>query len=580
MSEANHDSPTAAAPRLPVRTALIVVILQWVLIYSFARWGSTNVQNFIGLALVPVITSLILVGWWLRAKAVPRKDRFGGLALVAVLLALVVLVQPNQGIFMLAYALPVTLTALVLLFAVTFPLAWPPRRWAALLLVFLCAGYFATQRVETIGGNLYPVIAWRWSPDAEARSAALAKEITQGTATLPAAITPSDWPAFRGPNRDNRVLGVQFATDWTATPPKELWRKEVGPAWSSFALVGDYLFTQEQRGEEEFVTCHEASTGKEVWSNRVSARFEDAMGLGPRATPAYDRGKLFAVGATGTFQCLDAATGSVLWTQDLSGDGGKDFPLYGFASSPLVVGDLVMVYACGAGKKLLTAYDIATGTEAWTAAADTRGYSSPQLSVIDGQPQVLLAHSKGLQSFAPASGAMLWAHDWPYNTYPRCTQPAVSEDGLVLVGTSGETGARYIDVSYTDDTWQAKEAWTNNKFRPYFNDGVYHEGHFYGFDGNRLNCIDLKTGEAKWQGSRYGGQIIVIADMDLLLILGEKGEVALVSATPDAFTEVSTFKVLTGKTWNHPVVRDGRLYVRNSAEMACFELPGATTSAG
>lgn len=576
MADLSSDATgSVATPRLRVRLPLVAVVLQWGLIYAFARWGSTNVQNFIGLALVPIITALLLVGWWLWAKAVPLRERLAGLVLLALTLAAVVIVQPNQGVFMLAYALPVTLSILVLYLALSGALPWPARRWGALALLLLSTGYFALQRVDTVGGNLYPVTAWRWSPNAAERSAALAQSESHGTATLPAALTKADWPGFRGPNRDNRVLGVRFATDWSATPPREVWRHAVGPAWSSFALVGDYLFTQEQRGDEEFVTCYEADSGNEVWSNRVAARFEDAMGLGPRSTPSYDRGKLFAIGATGTFQCLDAAKGTVLWTQDLSGDGGKDFPLYGFASSPLVVGDLVLAYACGAGKKCLTAYDIATGSAVWTAAAGTRGYSSPQLSTLDGQLQVLLANNLGLQSFMPETGSILWAHDWPFNTYPRCTQPAVSEEGRVLVGTSGETGARFIDVMDTDDTWQTKEVWTNSKFRPYFNDGVYHKDHFYGFDGNRLNCIDLKTGEARWQGDRYGGQILLIADMDLLLILGEKGDAILVSATPDGFTEVTRFKALTGKTWNHPVVSNGRLYVRNAAEMACFELPGA-----
>lgn len=573
------SDPVTSTPPLRVRTALVVVVVQWALIYGFARWGSTNVQNFIGLALVPLVSSLILVVWWLRTKSVPWKERLLGLALVATTLAGVVQVQPNQGIFMLAYALPVMLTGLVLLFAVTLTLSWPARRWAALLLIAVCTAHFGMQRVDSIGGNLYPIIAWRWSPNAEERSAALTASAAHGTAALPAALTAADWPGFRGAARDNRVLGVSFSTDWAATPPKEVWRHEIGPAWSSFAQVGNYLYTQEQRGEEEFVTCYDAGTGKEVWSNRVTARFEDAMGLGPRATPTYDRGKLFAIGATGTFQCLDASNGQVLWTQDISTDGGKSFPLYGYASSPLVVGERVVLYACGAGKKTLSAFDIATGQEAWSAAADTRGYASPQLSILDGVPQILLPNNLGLQSFQPETGEELWTHDWPFGTYPRCTQPAVSDDGLVIVGTSGETGTRYIDVIKTDDTWVSKEAWTNNKFRPYFNDGVYHEGHFYGFDGNRMNCIDLATGEAKWQGERYGGQIIVIADMDLLLILGEKGKLVLVNATPDAFAEVTEFKALTGKTWNHPVIANGKLFVRNAEEMACFELTGFQTNA-
>ena len=393
-------------------------------------------------------------------------------------------------------------------------------------------------------------------------------------AALPAAPAESkagaDWPGFRGPNRNGIVTGVQIKTDWSASPPVELWRRPIGPGWSSFAVHGDFLYTQEQRGDEEVVACYKASTGQPVWKHRDTARFwESNAGAGPRATPTLSKGRVYTLGGTGIVNVLDAGNGAVVWSRNAASDTGAKVPIWGFAGSPLVVGDVVIAAASGA----LVAYDLATGNPRWLGPKGGEGYSSPQVLTIDGVPQVLLLSGSGLTSVASADGKVLWEHAW--KGYP-IVQPAQTADGDVLISVSDSSGTRRIAVAHGLGGWTVQERWTSIGLKPYFNDFVVHKGHAFGFDGSILACIDLQDGKRKWKGGRYGnGQLVLLPDQDLLLVLSEEGELALVRATPDQFTELARFPALEGKTWNHPVLVGDLLLARNGVQMAAFRLPVA-----
>ncbi len=197
-------------------------------------------------------------------------------------------------------------------------------------------------------------------------------------------------------------------------------------------------------------------------------------------------------------------------------------------------------------------------------------YSSPHLLTIDGVAQILMLYETGVASVAPADGTLPWEHQWPGF---RIVQPALTADGDVLI-CSERTGTRHLAVSTGPGGWTAKERWTSTALKPYFSDFVVHDGHAFGFDGSILACIDLEDGERKWKGERYGhGQLVLLADQDLLLVVSEHGELALVWATPDMFTELARFPAIEGKTWNHPVLVGDLLLARNSQEMAAFRLP-------
>lgn len=570
------NPPRASGP-VRIWPAVLIALIHLMVAFGFSRLSTTNIQNAIALGGVPLAATLLYGLWWLFASRTPLLDRFVGLGVFLAGAGAIVFSQQTsgRGAMLLALALPALTYGLVIVLVLTYALRWPVRRWV--LVAFLAAGAatFCAMRVDSIGGDLAPVTAWRWTPTAAVRSAALPHLDTQRTAMLPEQADAADWPAFRGARRDGRVSGVRISSDWS-NPPRELWRREIGSAWSSFILVGDYLFTQEQRGAEELVSCYEADTGAPVWHNRIAAEFEDAMGLGPRATPTFADGRLYTLGGTGILQCLDAATGESLWQRDVALDAGTRVPGYGFSGSPLVTETLVVVFTAGGEGNSVLAYQRGNGEVVWRAGTRTSGYASPQLEVVAGVQQVLMVSDAGIEAFEIENGATLWEHHWQISTNPRCVQPVVMNGAQVMFGGTGVSGSRLLRVTQQHNDWTVEEQWTTRRFRPYFNNGVLHKRHYYGYDGERVGCLDMETGERRWSGERYSGQLLLLEDMDMLLVLSEAGYVALVEATPERYNEVARFKALTGKTWNHPVVARNRLFVRNAREAACFELPALT----
>jgi outer membrane protein assembly factor BamB len=354
----------------------------------------------------------------------------------------------------------------------------------------------------------------------------------------------------------------------------ELWRRPLDPGWSSFAVDGDLLYTQEQRGDDEVVSCYRLSTGEPVWLHRDAIRFyESNAGAGPRGTPAVRNGRVYALGATGVLNVLDAGNGSVRWSRNAATDTGVAVPGWGIASSPLLIDDIV-VAAVGSQ---LVAYEIHTGERRWLGPKDGEGYSSPHLAMIDGVRQILLLRGSGTISVAPADGTLLWEHKWvPGSLALGIVQPALMPDGDVLIATvdSSELGIRRVAVTKESGGWRVEERWKSRGLKPYFNDFVVHSGHAFGFDGGILASIDLANGERTWKGGRYGyGQVVLLPEQDLLLVLSEEGELALVRASPEKFTELGRVPALEGKTWNHPALVGDTLLVRNGQEMVAFRLP-------
>jgi len=435
--------------------------------------------------------------------------------------------------------------------------------------ILLACGVWMLVRTGGVTGDFQPDLAWRWEKNPEERLLAQSDDEPMALPSAPGAVeTGAGWPSFRGPDRDGIIRGVRIETDWSASPPVELWRRPIGPGWSSFAVRGNLLYTQEQRGEDEVVSCYSVTTGEPVWRHRDTARFwESNGGAGPRGTPTLSDGRVYTFGGTGILNVLDARDGSIVWSRNAASDTDAKLPYWGFSSSPLVVDDLVIVAASGN----LVAYDLAIGDPRWFGqAAGGEGYSSPHLLTIEGIEQILQMSGDGATGVALADGTLLWEHQWPGTPI---VQPALTAAGDVLISTDERSGIRRIAVAHEPDGWTIEERWTSKRLKPYFNDSVIHNGYAYGFDGPRLACIDVEDGMRKWKGGRYGrGQFVLLADQDLLLVLSEKGELALVEAVPGQFTEFARFPAIEGKTWNHPVLVGDILLVRNAQEMAAFRL--------
>jgi outer membrane protein assembly factor BamB len=541
-----------------------------------------------------MLSGLGIFVWWLLFSRVRWLERVAGLVLIVVaiiVLRLTVHVSISNGAMgnlLYVLSLPIFALALAGWAVIAGRFADRARRVALVTGVALACVPFLVVRTAGMS-DAGPEFHWRWTPTPEQRLLAKAEdtvlpvvETPTPTATespapskpdpTPRVVNdaPAEWPGFRGPHRDSIIRGVTIDTDWSTSPPKEMWRRQIGPGWSSFAVRGDVLYTQEQRGDDELVAAYKVSTGQPVWRHRDRVRFwESNGGAGPRATPTVIAGRLYASGATGVLNALDATTGAVLWSHDVAADAKTKVPMWGFASSPLVVDDLVIVAASGT----LAAYDAVTGKLRWVGPHHTGSYSSPHLLTVDGVEQVVLLTPPGAIGVKPGDGTLLWEHKWEGASI---VQPAVLQNGDVLINviaSTGGIGMRRVSLLRDPKGWHVEERWTSTGLKPYFNDFVVHNGHAYGFDGSILACIDIADGTRKWKGGRYGsGQLVLLADQDLLLVLSEEGELALVKATPDQFTEVARFKAIEGKTWNHPVLVHGVLLVRNGEEMAAFRL--------
>lgn len=523
----------------------------------------------------------LILGWWLFFSRAPWSERIGVVLVMAgALYATSRIVHPSIAGGMMRMMLPIVavpILALGLVVAAAASRRWSTgaRRGAIVAGILLVCGAFTILRTGGITADARSDFHWRWTQTPEEKLLAAGGAPALSSVEKPQVTPPiqarakqeARWPGFRGAARDGIVRGATIATNWQTSPPVELWRRPLGPGWSSFAVSGGLFYTQEQRGEDEIVACYNLATGDPVWRHQNAARFyESNAGPGPRGTPTLHDGRVYTFGATGLVNALDALTGAPIWMRDAAADTKKKAPDWGFASSPLVVGDLVIVAATGT----LIAYDRATGEPRWTGPADGGSYSSPHLLEIAGVPQVVLMSKAGATSVTPADGKVLWQHAWPGYAI---VQPAQIADGDLLISTGDRLGAQRIQVSHTNNSWTVTERWTTNRLKAYFNDFVIHRGHAYGFDGGILTCVDLADGKSRWKGGRYGsGQLILLADQEVLIVLAEQGALALVRAKPEAFTELATIKALEGKTWNHPVLAGDVLLVRNDREMAAFRL--------
>jgi outer membrane protein assembly factor BamB len=561
-----------------------ILILQWLIITVPGFIAPATQIQFFGWMIGPLVGAVGLMAWWVFASRIRWADRWLGLVVfIAAGAATAFLSHSSFGIFgVMLYALPTVVTAWVIWLLVTPFLRWPVRRVGLLIVLILAWGCHTLVRNEGVDGSFSAAFRPRWTQTSEQQFLAELEagklgraQAATASSAVPTNAGPDDWPGFRGPNRDGRLTGVRIATDWNAHPPKQLWRHRVGPGWSSFAVVGDRAFTQEQRGENEDVVCYDATTGAELWNHADTARFTETMaGPGPRATPTFHDGKIYVQGATGRLNCIDVATNRVLWSRDIAADSGAQVPTWGFAASPLIFQGVVSVFAGGPDGASVLGYNASSGELAWSAGEGQFSYCSPHPVRMGDVEQIVISTEKGLTAFDPVKGTILWRHSWPLEGgMARVVQPTFFDNSEFLIGTGFGIGTQRVHVAREGDNWTTQEVWTTKTIKPYYNDVVVHQGHAYGFDNNFFTCVSLADGKSKWRARGYGsGQVLLLADQSLLLILSEKGEVALVEAIPEKHSELARFQAIEGKTWNHPVIAHGKLFVRNGEEAACYEL--------
>ena len=457
------------------------------------------------------------------------------------------------------------------------------RRFLASLAIVIYAPLYAAAVVAVLhyafgltyefrGGYIPRLTFWRTIPDYQAveKNRAAQRSVTASIAALP---TNSYWNGFRGPGRDGHYSERNIRTNWPAEGLSPLWRQPSGGGYASFAIADDVAFTIEQRRENETVVAYHLPTGKEIWTRAWPAEFTEPLGGdGPRATPAYDEGRVYALGALGEFQCLDALSGQPLWHTNIVKANDAPQLTYGASASPLIVQSNVIVVPGGRPARCVVAYDKRTGARVWSALDDRAAYSSPMLVNLVSTSQLLVVNRDRAVALEPFTGKLLWEFPWVVlHNNRNIAQPIVVGTNRIFLSAGYGTGCALIEVASTNSTWTVREVWRNKNLKNKFTSSVLWQDHIFGLDEDILTCIDASTGARVWKDGRYGyGQLLLATGQ--LVILSGSGELAVVKASPKDYQELARFSAIRGKTWNHPAFSAGRLMVRNSAEMACFDL--------
>ena len=384
-----------------------------------------------------------------------------------------------------------------------------------------------------------------------------------------------DWPQFRGVDRNGISPATGLLDSWPEEGPKELWRVPLGPGFSAVSVQGDRLYTlyalpEGEKAGTQVAAAFQASDGKELWRVEIGEVLETEFGNGPRSTPAVDGDTVFVMSSHGNLFALATADGSERWSLTLKDTFGTPHPYWGYSSSAIVEGDLLILEAGGPEGKSYAGLDKATGEVRWTSGEGGPGYNSALPVEIHGQRQLVYITGQKLRSI-DSEGNELWSHDWPPGE-THAMPVFIAPDKIFASGVE-QVGAGLYQIKKGDDGFSVEELWRSRVMRNHFSSSVLHEDHIYGFDNATFKCIDPIKGEMKWAKRGLGKGSLIYADGHLL-VLSDRGKLVLVEATPAAYTEKGSVQALEGRIWTAPVLADGKLYLRSQTDMVSYDLTG------
>jgi len=381
-----------------------------------------------------------------------------------------------------------------------------------------------------------------------------------------------DWPNYHGPDHNNLSRETGWFSHWPPEGPKRLWRASVGQGFASVSVANGRLYTLGVVDKQETLWCLNAATGERLWSHAYPYVFKPQYYEGGSSvTPTVDGTRVYSLGQAGELLCLDAASGKVIWEQNIAREHGLAIPTWGFAGAPLVRGNLLLLNAGTRGLAL----DKATGKLVWGTGQAAAGYSSLVPYLHQGRQAVALFAAREVVGLDLATGMALWSHPWKTDWDVNAADPIVRE-GKVFISSSYKAGCALVQF----DPAPAREVWRNKDMQNHFNMSVLVGDHLYGVDGEAekpafLKCLEWSTGTVRWSQPGLGLGSLMAAD-GKLIILSEKGEVVIAEANPAAFKPLARFQALGGKCWTTPVLSHGRLYCRNSkGDLVCFLLKQA-----
>lgn len=392
--------------------------------------------------------------------------------------------------------------------------------------------------------------------------------------TTMSADVDGSWTQFLGDNRDGVSSETGLLVDWSNKSPDVVWRRKLGDGFTSFIIHDSKAYTKYASGNDEFVVCLNAATGEEIWSKRTGDNFAGRMGGdGPRTTPTYHDGVLYVYSTFGMLHAMNPDNGQVIWQKDITQVANGQVPRWGYCTSPLIEGDLVIVEAGGGAGKAMVAFNKKDGSLAWTGGNDVAGYSSPIAVTINGVRQIVAFTGSKLMGLAPDNGSVIWETEWKTSYDVNAATPQFIAPNRIFISSEYDVGAGLYEINGDASGMSAKQLWKTRGMKNKMSTSVVHNGAIYGFDGKILKCIDLETGQDRWRQRGFGEGSLIYADGHLI-VLGDKGTLAIVQATAEEYRETGSAKVLDGKSWTVPALAGGKLFLRNEKEMVCLDLAG------
>ncbi|MCJ7580453.1 MAG: PQQ-like beta-propeller repeat protein [Candidatus Aminicenantes bacterium] len=386
----------------------------------------------------------------------------------------------------------------------------------------------------------------------------------------------ADWSQYRGPNRDGVAVSDMSIKAWpSGSPPFQVWKKPIGEGFSGIVITGDFLITAIAEEDTEFLVSFEKTTGKEIWRTPLGKMFVEEMGNGPRATPTLDGDFAYILNSYGGLFCARIKSGEQIWTVSLPDTFNIQRPLRGFSTCPLILDEILIIHGGGEDSAFI-GLDKKTGKTIWQTGDSTAGHSSPFTAVINGVEQCVFTVARQVEEngekkileeavSVSADGKILWRGP----SLPQIiAMPVFVPPNKVFISSSVENGCLLIQVL---PDGKVETVWQNTEMRNHFNSSVYYKDHIYGFSSSTLKCLVAETAQRKWSTRGYGKGSLIIAD-EKLIVLSDRGMLALIEATPKGYKELARAQVIEGKSWTSPTIENGIIYMRNQKEMACYDL--------
>ena len=383
--------------------------------------------------------------------------------------------------------------------------------------------------------------------------------------------TQTQWNQFRGPDRSGIATETIDINDWNGDNLELVWKFDIGSGFSELIFDNGIIYTMiseviDSVTGSELVAAFDEKTGKLLWKSRVDSIYfdEDSWGDGSRATPTYDENNIYSLSGHGKLNATSKKDGKLLWQVDFKKEFGSTTPRWGFASSPLLIDNTLIMEVGGTDSRAFAGFNPANGSLIWASGSGNSSHDSPLYTMLDGKPQVIFANGNTLYSYN-TKGDTLWTFSMPISRLTAMPLK-IDENKLFL---SGVRNPGFFVVEIKDN--KPEQILTGNTMKNDFSSCVYHDGYIYGFNVAAVRCISAETGETKWTKRGYGKGALMMVD-GKLIVISDKGKVIVVEGTPDAYKELASVQAITGKSWTAPSFNDGKIFVRNLTEMACYRL--------